>query len=170
MPPPAVAIGQFLALAVGASQNKSRAELHLNTLSYVYRLNDWNTESLASGYVRDPVHASISIYSTATKQSAPVRGWMIRAILAVYCFGPHATAGSIVFSAGLAAMYHVWGRYDDASQLRFGGDFLVWHLEGPRSQHWLDLYICKHKNRQNGGTHHAIAASRDGSVGAFEAL
>ena len=70
MPPPAVAIGQFLALAVGASQNKSRAELHLNALSYVYRLNDWNSEPLASGCVRDPVHASISIYSTAKKQSA----------------------------------------------------------------------------------------------------
>ena len=126
--------------------------------------------TLTSGYVRDPVHASISIYSTAKKQSASVRGWMIRAILAVYCFGPRATAGSIVFSAGLAAMYHVWGRYDDASQLRFGGNYLMRYLEGPRSQHWLDLYICKHKNRQDGSTHHAIAASRDGSVGAFEAL
>ena len=82
---------------------------------------------------------------------------MIRAILAVYCFGPHATAGSIMFSAGLAAMYHVWGRYDDASQLRFGENILVWHLEGSRSQHWLDLYICKHKNRQDGGTQQAIA-------------
>ena len=55
MPPPTEEIGQFLALAVGASQNKSRAELYLNALSYVYRLNDWNTDSLASGYVAVPI-------------------------------------------------------------------------------------------------------------------
>ena len=95
---------------------------------------------------------------------------MIRDVLRIYCFGPSATLASIVFGAALAAMYHVWGRYDDATQLRYGGDSMVWHRNGPADSHWVDLYVNKHKNRQDGGTHHAIAASEGPSLGAFEAL
>ena len=157
-------------MAKGEGQNKSRAELYITSLAFIYRLNEWDTAPLLSLRARAPVQAAVSIFSTATRKSAPVRGWMIRDVLRLYCFGPSATLASIVFGAALAAMYHVWGRYDDATQLRYGGDSMVWHRNGPADSHWVDLYVNKHKNRQDGGTHHAIAASEGPSLGAFEAL
>ena len=47
---------------------------------------------------------------------------------------------------------------------------MVWHRDDAADSHWVDLYVNKNKNRQDGGTHHAIAASESPSMGAFEAL
>ena len=58
---------------------------------------------------RAPAQAAVSILSTATRKSAPVRGWMVRDLLKIYCFGLSATLVSIEFGAALAAMYHVGG-------------------------------------------------------------
>ena len=74
-------LNRFLSLAVGEAQNKSRAELYVTSLTFIYRLNEWDIGPLLSLRARAPVHAAISIFSTATKKSAPVRGWMIHGIL-----------------------------------------------------------------------------------------
>ena len=146
-PAPAIDLNRFLSLAVGEAQTISRTELYITSLAFIHRLNEWDIAPLRSLRARAPVQAAVSIFSTATRKSAPVRGWMIRDVLRLYCFGPSATLASIVFGAALAAMYHVWGRYDAATQLRYGGDSMVWHRNGSADPHWVDLYVNKHKNR-----------------------